>query len=637
MRGTGIHNVSWPSRDKAEKVCLRRKLQPLAVPAREAPPARTAVELDTEERTERSFVPPQRLARPRTAEKAPALAVVSFPARLQLRAPGEVPGPPGPFTGPGNLVLPLDTQDAVKVLVSACAEGKTEIIDGSCLTAWTLPESSRSQDLEPLTARRIDRTLAVEPIELVAERQGGSQEGPIRYGEGFRLRAAGTKALQFVRSAMPFLSKDEFQDWANDDTSNVWQRVNAEGAFRGLCYAAGEAVRNLRFLRGASSTKYGIITDAGNPHIEVAQATTEEEFMDLLLRLNSLTAKDVMLAASSNRKEMLERLIERAKRLDRRGVVSEHQEFLSTEVLEKISRLERTEASLQRELEQAKKALRKKETEQQELQDEFCAFMAQQALEQVSISTKNQDQETSKVTTSTECTPNSSRQSRASASNGFNGVLDAAPAEEKQELNIAVAEVSGASPIREASSFFFPEKSFTARPGMGDNANRETQLDRLASTGSMSFVERVLHGCFHSSAAKAFWQLAMAPYRSSSCNQVELEGKLWEVIVNNRATETLVVGRKIEEMGILEIGFRGTVTEDAYGQTSAANWSSNLDAEAVPLQGPNGASVDLLVHKGCLTCIFSPLFCMSPYWTLFSKSIDLTDDYSPQAPGDAIN
>ena len=442
---------------------------------------------------------------------------------------------------------------------------------------------------------------------------------------------------QFVRSAMPFLSKDEFQDWANDDTSNVWQRVNAEGAFRGLCYAAGEAVRNLRFLRGASSTKYRIITDAGNPHIEVAQATTEEEFMDLLLRLNSLTAKDVMLAASSNRKEMLERLIERAKRLDRRGVVSEHQEFLSTEVLEKISRLERTEASLQRELEQAKKALRKKETEQQELQDEFCAFMAQQALEQVSISTKNQDQETSKVTTSTECTPNSSRQSRASASNGFNGVLDAAPAEEKQELNIAVAEVSGASPIREASSFFFPEKSFTARPGMGDNANRETQLDRLASTGSMSFVERVLHGCFHSSAAKAFWQLAMAPYRSSSCNQVELEGKLWEVIVNNRATETLVVGRKIEEMGILEIGFRGTVTEDAYGQTSAANWSSNLDAEAVPLQGPNGASVDLLVHKGCLTCIFSPLFCMSPYWTLFSKSIDLTDDYSPQAPGDPIN
>jgi len=195
MRGTGIHNVSWPSRDKAEKVCLRRKLQPLAVPAREAPPARTAVELDTEERTERSFVPPQRLARPRTAERAPALAVVSFPARLQLRAPGEVPGPPGPFTGPGNLVLPLDTQDAVKVLVSACAEGKTEIIDGSCLTAWTLPESSRSQDLEPLTARRIDRTLAVEPIELVAERQGGSQEGPIRYGEGFRLRAAGTKAL----------------------------------------------------------------------------------------------------------------------------------------------------------------------------------------------------------------------------------------------------------------------------------------------------------------------------------------------------------------------------------------------------------------------------------------------------------
>lgn len=184
MRGAGLH-VSWP-RDKAEKACLRRKLQPLALPAH-ATDGRAAVELDT-------FVPPQRLARPRTAERASALAVVSFPARLQLRAPGEAPGPVGPFSGPGSLVLPLDTQDAVKELVSACAEGKAEINDGTCLTAWTLPEG-RSPDLEPLTARRIDRTLAVEPIELVAERQGGSQEGPIRYGEGFRLRAAGTKAL----------------------------------------------------------------------------------------------------------------------------------------------------------------------------------------------------------------------------------------------------------------------------------------------------------------------------------------------------------------------------------------------------------------------------------------------------------
>ena len=349
---------------------------------------------------------------------------------------------------------------------------------------------------------------------------------------------SGTLQKQFVRSAMPFLSKGEFQDWADDGTSNVWQRVNEEGAFRGLCYAAGEVIRNLRVLRGASSLKYRIITDAGNPHIEVAQAETEEEFVDLLLRLNSLTAKDAMLAASSDRKEMLQRLIERAKRLDIQ-VVRKHQEFLSMEVLEKISRLEKTEASLQRELEQAKKALLKKETEQQELQDEFCAILAQQALEQVSINTKNQDQETSNVTTLPECIPNSSRESFASASSG---VLDASPAEERQEWNIAVAEASGASPIREASSLFFPENSGNVGEDMGHNAHRETQLDRLASTGSMSFVERVLHGHFHSSLAKAFWQIAMAPYRSSSCNQVELEGKLWEVIVHNPARETLVVG-----------------------------------------------------------------------------------------------
>ena len=268
--------------------------------------------------------------------------------------------------------------------------------------------------------------------------------------------------------------------------------------------------------------------------------------------------------------------------------------------------MERTEASRQRELEQARQAFRKKETEQQELQDEFCAIMAQQALEQVSINTKNQ--ETSNVTTLTECTPHSLRRSSACASSG---VLDAPPAEERQELNVAT-EVSAALPIREASSRFFPQNSGNVGLDMGDNSNRETQLDTLAPAGSMSFVERVLHGHFHSSLAKAFWQIAMAPSRSSSCNQVELEGKLWEVIVHNPARETLAVGRRIEETGMLEIGFRGTVMEDAYGQRNAANWSSNLDAEAVPLQRPNGASVDLLVHKGCLTCIFLPLFCMSP-------------------------
>lgn len=198
----GLHGVSWPPNlEKAEKLCLRRKLLPLARPAERVALSDAqrlpAVELDVDgERADgaRTFWPPQRPARPPTAERTRVLAVVSFPARLQLRGPGEAPGPPGPFSAPGNLVLTLDTQDAVRELVSACAQGKAEIMDGTCLTAWT---AAQPPELEPLTARRIERTLAVEPIELVAERQGGegSSAQVLRYGEGFRLRAAGTRGL----------------------------------------------------------------------------------------------------------------------------------------------------------------------------------------------------------------------------------------------------------------------------------------------------------------------------------------------------------------------------------------------------------------------------------------------------------
>ena len=187
--------------------------------------------------------------------------------------------------------------------------------------------------------------------------------------------------------AMPFLSREEFKEWADDGTGNVWQRVNATGAFCGLCYAAGDILRNLRVLRGASSMKYRIITDFTDAenrhiHIEVAQADSEEDFLDLLNRLNSLTVQEVMGAASSDRMEMLEQLIERARNIDV-DVANEHKEFLSVEMLQKISRLELAETSLQQKLEEAQKALQNKEAEKQELQDEFCVAMAQQALEQV--------------------------------------------------------------------------------------------------------------------------------------------------------------------------------------------------------------------------------------------------------------
>eukprot|EP00930_Biecheleria_cincta_P023267 TRINITY_DN16839_c0_g1_i2.p1 TRINITY_DN16839_c0_g1~~TRINITY_DN16839_c0_g1_i2.p1 ORF type:complete len:408 (-),score=79.96 TRINITY_DN16839_c0_g1_i2:24-1247(-) len=234
---------AWPTgslEKSSEKALLRRKLlQPLVLPPasqaclagaqgyaeeaasflRGAPvpgvekiPSRLDASAQAADKTP-LFSPPQRpgtsgsssSSRPRTAERSkPPIGAVAFPAHLQLRASGEAPGPLGPFASPGEaLVIPLETQDAVRDLVAACSRGKAQVCDGACLTAWTLLDASAEascQLLEPVAARRLDRTLAVEPIELVAERQGSAGAGagdgaPLRYGEGFRLRAAGCAGL----------------------------------------------------------------------------------------------------------------------------------------------------------------------------------------------------------------------------------------------------------------------------------------------------------------------------------------------------------------------------------------------------------------------------------------------------------
>lgn len=186
-------SVGWQSLEKADKVYFRRKLLP-RLRVKEAP-GKSELEWDTSV----PFEPPYRVQdrRPVTAERSAPLSVVSFPAKLCLRARGEAPGPLGLFGSREALVIPLETQDAVRDIVAACAKGTAPVMDGSCLTLWTLVDaSSQAMQLEPIAARRIHRSLAVEPIELVAERQGDApREGAIRYGEGFRLRAAGCGAL----------------------------------------------------------------------------------------------------------------------------------------------------------------------------------------------------------------------------------------------------------------------------------------------------------------------------------------------------------------------------------------------------------------------------------------------------------
>jgi len=160
------------------------------------------------------FVPPERLfagaERPKTAErKGPRLGCVGF-SSLRLRGPGEAAGPFG-WSGPGdNMVLPLETQHVVRQLADAlhgaadagAPAAETHVTDGAELTVWAIAAQAEdgSCTLEPLAARRADSTpgsLAVEPVEMAVERQTTSElssevsAGPLRYGEGFRLRMAG--------------------------------------------------------------------------------------------------------------------------------------------------------------------------------------------------------------------------------------------------------------------------------------------------------------------------------------------------------------------------------------------------------------------------------------------------------------
>mmetsp|Transcript_144297 Transcript_144297/g.462186 ORF Transcript_144297/g.462186 Transcript_144297/m.462186 type:complete len:471 (-) Transcript_144297:53-1465(-) len=150
--------------------------------------------------------------RPRTAgsrNRPPLGGDIAFPAQLRLRGPGEAPGPLRPFAGPGEcLVIPLETQHAIRCLAASCGEGRQFVTDGKLLTVWAIvseggvPTASCPPNiLEPLAARKLDREMAVEPIELALERQGARTADDVdgqvslRYGEGFRLRAAGCSSL----------------------------------------------------------------------------------------------------------------------------------------------------------------------------------------------------------------------------------------------------------------------------------------------------------------------------------------------------------------------------------------------------------------------------------------------------------
>jgi len=101
--------------------------------------------------------------------------------------------------------MPLDAQQAVREIAAKCGSCQSPVTDGSCLTVWAVTARSPEAPhyLEPLAAQRLDRTLAVEPVELVAERavHGDEEEPPpLHYGECFRLRVGGCSNLYLGHS-----------------------------------------------------------------------------------------------------------------------------------------------------------------------------------------------------------------------------------------------------------------------------------------------------------------------------------------------------------------------------------------------------------------------------------------------------
>ena len=105
-------------------------------------------------------------------------------------------------------------------------------------------------------------------------------------------------------------------------------------------------------------------------------------------------------------------------------------------------------------------------------------------------------------------------------------------------------------------------------------------------------------GSFHKSKVKKYWQLVNAAYNPESSRYVSQDGQLWQVLVDHRPTNTRVIGRELPD-GVVEVAFRGTVSEDALGLQHSGNWATNLDSTIVQLsQELVKASDEIGVHRG---------------------------------------
>lgn len=219
------------------------------------------------------FSRPGTASRPRTAGGGPLpIGSVSFPAKLQLRVPGDAAtkkGAPSQWaTLSDNFVLPLETQGSVRQVSEACGSCRLEVLDGARLSLWALAVQDGSVSsqhvLEPLAARREDSTLAVEPVELTIERPMESDSGaPLRYGECFRLR---------VTDSMLYLGHSE------DGPGLRWERVarrEMAANCRGLRFAAHGGELGKPLLFGRPMTFQRVASPAPQPD---SDSDSESEF-----------------------------------------------------------------------------------------------------------------------------------------------------------------------------------------------------------------------------------------------------------------------------------------------------------------------------------------------------------------------
>lgn len=312
--------------------------------------------------------------------------------------------------------------------------------------------------------------------------------------------------------------------------------------------------------------KYHIFCE-GNPAILVARASTEAELMDLLGRLGRLTVEDFRAAeraAATERKEMVSQLVERARNMAE-PVDTEHHPVPASDYLQDHARLERQLAAREQELERRNQELREEQQKHQQLQERVMEMVSR---DQVG--------------------------DPGTAGDASAQVRPAVPSRAAQKLSSHALLASSADPMPMPSQ----------RPTTGD-AEMEA-ADQLNLEG-LSFAEKVLLPPYTDSLARKYWQLAAATYQEVSCNRgskyVALDGELWTVIAEDSDSNMCVIGRKIprtDKTTILELGFRGAVMKDCYGETDVKNWLSTFDMAAAPLHRPNGENEEVQVHRGSL-------------------------------------